>query len=157
MEDEAIVMDERLQNRVTFCELEERHLPSLMKLYEQLGTPVDTDYDYADNFRKSIARGVKYFGAVDGDYVLSTCYIAIIPNLTHGGRPNAFIENVVTDENYRRQGLGRNVLQMAIDYAKRSDCNKVVLLSGSQRTDAHKFYKSLGFDGDVKRGFTIKF
>jgi ribosomal protein S18 acetylase RimI-like enzyme len=144
-------------NNVIFCELEERHLPSLMKLYEQLGSPVDTDYDYTVNFRKSLEQGIKYFGAVDGDIVVSTCYVAIIPNLTHGGKPIAFIENVVTDEKYRRQGLGRIVMQMAIDYAKECNCYKVVLLSSSHRTNAHKFYESLGFDGDVKRGFVINF
>jgi hypothetical protein len=35
--------------------------------------------------------------------------------------------------------------------------NNVVLLSGSYRINAHKFYESLGFDGDLKRGFVIKF
>jgi ribosomal protein S18 acetylase RimI-like enzyme len=128
-----------------------------MKLYEQLGAPVDKDYDYIEIFRKSSAQGMKYFGAVDGENVVSTCNIAIIPNLTHGGRPNAFIENVVTDEKYRRRGCGRKVLQMAIDYAKECNCHKVVLLSGSRRTDAHKFYESIGFDGGSKRGFVIKF
>jgi GNAT superfamily N-acetyltransferase len=128
-----------------------------MKLYEQLGAPVDKSYNFTENFKKSLAQGIKYFGAVDGDNVLSTCYVAIIPNLTHGGKPIAFIENVVTDEKYHRQGLGRIVMQMAIDYAKKCNCYKVALLSGSHRTNAHKFYESLGFDGDVKRGFVIKF
>jgi ribosomal protein S18 acetylase RimI-like enzyme len=142
---------------IVFCELEEHHLPSLMKLYEQFGTPVEKDYDYTENFRKALGMGIKYFGAVDGYTVVSTCNVAIIPNLTHGGEPNAFIENVVTDDKYRRQGLGRIVMQMAIDYAKMCKCNKVVLLSGSHRIQAHKFYERLGFDGVSKRGFVIKF
>jgi ribosomal protein S18 acetylase RimI-like enzyme len=146
-----------IENKIVFCELEERHLPSLMKLYEQFCSPVDKDYDYAENFRKSLGQGIKYFGAVDSDNVLSTCYVAIIPNLTHGGKPIAFIENVVTDENHRRQGLGRIVIQMAINYAKNNNCYKVVLLSASHRTEAHKFYESLSFDGDSKRGFVINF
>jgi GNAT superfamily N-acetyltransferase len=146
-----------MKDSIIFCELEDRHLPSLMKLYEQFGSPVDTDYDYIENFRKSIEQGIKYFGAVDGDIVVSTCYVAIIPNLTHAGKPIAFIENVITDEKYRRQGLGRIVMQMAIDYAKECNCNKACLLSYAYREKAHKFYDSLGFDGNSKRGFMIKF
>jgi GNAT superfamily N-acetyltransferase len=146
-----------IDNEIIFSELEERHLPSLMKLYEQFGSPVDTDYDYVENFRKSLEQGIKYFGTLDGDNVLSTCYVAIIRDLTHGGKPIAFIENVVTDEKYRRQGLGRIVMQMAIEYAKKCNCNKACLLSYAYREEAHKFYESLGFDGDVKRGFVIKF
>ncbi|MDR0946522.1 MAG: hypothetical protein LBM87_02070 [Ruminococcus sp.] len=42
--------------KIIFCELEERHLPSLMKLYEQFGFPIDTDYDYTENSRKSLDR-----------------------------------------------------------------------------------------------------
>lgn len=37
--------------------------------------------------------------------IVSSCVCVIIPNLTHGQQPYAFVENVVTDENYRKQGL----------------------------------------------------
>jgi GNAT superfamily N-acetyltransferase len=142
---------------IKFCELEKKHLESLMCLYAQYGIPIDNTTDVESIFADALTKGVKYFGAVMGDAVISTCYIAIIPNLTHFGRPIGFIENVITDEKYRRQGLGKNVMQLAIDYAKEQNCNKVCLLSGSHRIEAHKFYEDLGFDGDYKRGFVIKF
>jgi len=31
-----------------------------------------------------------------------------------------------------------------------------MLLSGAQRKEAHKLYESVGFDGDVERGFVAK-
>ena len=37
---------------------------------------------------------------IDGK-IVSSCTCLIIPNLTHGVRPYAFVENVVTNENYR--------------------------------------------------------
>ncbi|MDR0918177.1 MAG: GNAT family N-acetyltransferase [Oscillospiraceae bacterium] len=142
---------------IEFCELEKKHLESLMNLYRQFGIPADKTTDIELIFEDSLNKGVKYFGAIKEDTVISTCYIAVIPNLTHYGRPIGFIENVITDEKYRRQGLGRKVMQLAINYAKEQNCNKVCLLSGSHRTEAHKFYKDLGFDGDFKRGFVITF
>jgi GNAT superfamily N-acetyltransferase len=142
---------------IKFGELEEKHLESLMNLYTQFGIPVTKIPETELIFQDALNKGVKYFGAFKGDCVISTCYIAIIPNLTHLGKPIGFIENVITDEKYRRQGLGRKVMQLAIDYAKEQNCNKVCLLSGSHRVEAHKFYQNLGFDGDYKRGFLIKF
>jgi hypothetical protein len=48
-------------------------------------------------------------------------------------------------------------MQMAIDYAQECNCCKACLLSYAYREEAHKFYESLGFDGDLKRGFVIMF
>ena len=50
---------------------------------------------------------IKYFGAVENGKVVSTCYCVIIPNLTIFCQPICFVENVVTDKNYRNQGLGK--------------------------------------------------
>ena len=90
-------------------ELNENDLESLIKLYEQLD-------DANGNFTAEDARKIwkteiegnkkiKYFGAVENGKVISTCYCLIIPNLTHLGSSIAFVENVVTDSEYRGQGL----------------------------------------------------
>ena len=89
--------------------------------------------------------------------IVSSCGCGIIPNLTRNVRPYAFIENVVTHEDYRKQGLGRKVIEMAIEDARAHNCYMVCLLSGASRTEAHEFYKKLGFSGDSKKGFVIRF
>ena len=50
--------------------------------------------------------------------------------------------------NLRHQCRVRN-----IEIAWQEGCYKVMLLSGSVRTDAHRFYESIGFEGDSKKGF----
>ena len=86
----------------------------------------------------------------------STCMLAIVPNLASAGSPFGVIEHVVTLAQYRRRGLGRMVLQFALDRAWTQGCYKVILLSGAGRADAHKLYESVGFKGDVERGFVAK-
>jgi GNAT superfamily N-acetyltransferase len=86
----------------------------------------------------------------------STCMIASITNLASAGRPFAVIEHVVTLPQFRGHGLARATLQHALDFAWSKNCCKVMLLSGMQRPDAHRLYESVGFRGDIERGFVIK-
>ena len=145
-------------------ELNENDLESLIKLYEQLdgrngefavkGARTIWKNEIADN------PNIKYFGAVedtaDGQKVVSTCFCAIIPNLTRLGGAICFVENVVTDEAFRKQGLGKKVMEKAIEFAREKNCYKVVLESGAWRTDAHQFYRNLGFDDGAKKSFLLK-
>jgi len=99
---------------------------------------------------------IRYFLALDGDKPVSTCNITIIPNLTRGGHPFGLIENVITDTGYRKRGIGKKVLEMAIGHARRENCYKILLLSSKDLKPAHAFYESLGFSGDTKRGFELR-
>ena len=141
-------------------ELNENDLESLIKLYEQLdGANGDFTAEDARKIWKSEIEGnkkIKYFGVVENEKVVSTCYCMIIPNLTRLGSSIAFVENVVTDSEYRGQGLGRKVMEMAIEFARENNCYKVILQSASFRKEAHQFYKNLGFDGESKKAFIMK-
>lgn len=92
---------------------------------------------------------------VDG-VVAATAMLALVANLASGGRRIGLIEHVVTAVGYRRRGLARQLLEYTLAHAWSADCCKVVLLSGAHRTDAHRVYESVGFAGDVERGFVIK-
>ena len=112
-------------------------LTGLLALYRQL-TPEDPllDESRSQSIWNSIEASddLRYFVAVDGQKLVSTCNIAIIPNLTRNGACWAVIENVVTDEAYRRQGIEKRLMEMAIEFAKSRGCYKVCLLSNSTRT-----------------------
>ena len=141
-------------------ELNENDLESLIKLYEQLdGANGDfTAEDARKVWQQEIEgnKNIKYFGFVEDGKVISTCYCLIIPNLTRLGSSIAFVENVVTDKDYRGQGLGRKVMEKAIEFAREKNCYKVILQSASFRKEAHQFYKNLGFDGESKKAFILK-
>jgi ribosomal protein S18 acetylase RimI-like enzyme len=108
-------------------------------------------------WQRIISQGGKIFAAVDGGKVAASCTVSLIPNIPHNGRPLGYIENVITHEDYRRRGLGRQVMIRAMDYAKENNCYRVFLESGVSRTEAHEFYHSLGFDSTAKKAFQIIF
>ena len=97
-----------------------------------------------------------YFETVDNGKAVSSCYAVYIPNLTGNNRGICFIENLVTDKDYRNQGLASKVIDMAISYAKERNCYKVILQSGIARVDAHRFYENKGFDGNSKKAFDMR-
>ncbi|WP_346897529.1 GNAT family N-acetyltransferase [uncultured Roseibium sp.] len=77
---------------------------------------------------------------------VSTCTLIVIPNMTRGGAPYALIENVVTHSDYRGKGFGEQLLKSAFKRAWADGCYKVMLLSGSKNTEAHRFYERIGFE-----------
>jgi len=139
--------------------LAENELSSLLELYKQLNPQENIIDEFsAKNIWKNIEnQKIKYFVARENEKIIASCNICIIPNLTRGGKSIGFIENVITDTEYRGKGIGKNIVENAIKYAKEQNCYKVILQSGNKRTDAHGFYESLGFDGDSKRAFEKRF
>lgn len=85
--------------------------------------------------------------------IVSSCVCVIIPNLTHGQRPYAFIENVITDEGYRNRGLATACLDHAKGIAVRENCYKMMLLTGSKKESTHKFYERAGYNKNDKTAF----
>ena len=134
-------------------------LPGILRAYRELN-PDDSDLapEIADKIWSDIEGSpwIRYFVAERNGEVVATCNVAIVPNLTRGGRSWAIVENVVTLESARRLGAGRGVMELAIEFARSEDCYKICLLSNHTRGDAHRFYESLGFSGTAKVGFHLK-
>ena len=142
-----------------FRKLTVSDLPSLLELYRQLD-----ENDEQCSFEQSKKgwdeiednSNIQYFGAIDDGKVVSTCYAVYIPNLTRGSRGICFIENVVTDKEYRNRGLASKVIDMAIAFAKEHHCYKAILQSGMARTEAHRLYENKGFNGTSKKAFDMR-
>lgn len=142
-----------------FRRLTSADLRSLLELYKQLDA--DDHECSTEQYEKvwkeiNANADIQYFGAIDNGKILSTCYVVYIPNLTRGGRGICFIENVVTDKDYRRLGLASRVMDMAIEFAKDRHCYKVILQSGIARTEAHQLYENKGFNGESKKAFDLR-
>ncbi|WP_019910864.1 GNAT family N-acetyltransferase [Paenibacillus sp. HW567] len=87
-------------------------------------------------------------GAVVGTVHLHFCMDAL-----SGERPFAVIERVVTAPETRGKGYGAALMRHAEETAAARGALKVMLSSAMRRTEAHRFYERLGYDGDGSRLF----
>lgn len=59
--------------------------------------------------------------------------------------PMKNIMGLAVDKAYRRQGIGRRLLQAVESWARETGAAGVRLVSGRERTQAHAFYESCGY------------
>ena len=78
--------------------------------------------------------------------VIGTLQLTFLPGLTYQGGTRAQIEAVHIDERFRGQRLGEALVMWAVERSKAHGARLVQLTSSNSRTDAHRFYKRLGFE-----------
>ncbi len=91
--------------------------------------------------------------AEEDEKIVSSCVCVIIPNLTHNQQPYAFIENVITDKEYRGRGLATQCLNYAKNIAMKENCYKLMLLTGSKKDSTLNFYRHAGYNSEDKTAF----
>jgi ribosomal protein S18 acetylase RimI-like enzyme len=79
--------------------------------------------------------------------VVGTLQLTFTPSISFQGSKRATVESVRVDEKYRGRGIGRDMMMWAIERAKERGCVSMQLTTNTDRTDARRFYESLGFSG----------
>jgi GNAT superfamily N-acetyltransferase len=80
-----------------------------------------------------------------GGEIAGCAQLTIIPGLGRRGMTRALIEAVRVASPLRGQGLGRRLIGELVGIARERGCGMVQLTSDKRRTEAHRFYGSLGF------------
>ncbi len=137
-------------------EATEDDLPEILSLYHQ------PDMDSGDTLSLAEAKTIFHRMATYPSYKLyiakmeeetvGTFALAIMDNLAHRGTPSGLIEDVVVKADCQGKGIGRQMMQFAMDCCKKSGCYKAALSSNMKRENAHHFYESLGF---TKHGYSF--
>jgi GNAT superfamily N-acetyltransferase len=81
---------------------------------------------------------------MDGKKV-GTFQLTFIQYLTHQGGLRAQVEAVRTHSDFRGQGIGSKMFEYIKARAKQKGCNMVQLTTDKQRSEALRFYESLGY------------
>ena len=83
--------------------------------------------------------------AVVANRLIGVLQLTFIPYLTYRGGWRAMIEGVRVDGSVRSAGIGRKMIEWAIERAQARRCHLVQLTSDKARPDAIRFYEGLGF------------
>ncbi len=71
------------------------------------------------------------------------------------GARAALLEDVVVDQSCRGKGYGKKLLAAAIETARADGCERITVLSDASNADAHRFYKSFGFERSTMVPFRL--
>ena len=135
-------------------------LTGLLVLYQFLN-PTDPLLTVDDRLKRHWQdildnKALYYVVARSEGKLVATCNLTVIPNLTRSARSYGLIENVVTHPEYRRRGIGTQVLQYALTIVWKQGCYKVMLLTGSKNEATLRFYEQAGFTRGEKTGFIAR-
>lgn len=137
-------------------EIEKNDLESLLRLYMQLhNNPLPEKTVELLQIWDTIFQDENHHVIVaeENGKIVSSCVCVIISNLTHNQQPYAFIENVITDEKFRKRGLATQCLNYAKEIAIKENCYKMMLLTGSKEISTLDFYRKAGYNSDDKTAF----
>jgi ribosomal protein S18 acetylase RimI-like enzyme len=99
---------------------------------------------------------IKCIVVEEGDQLIASCTLVMVPNLTRSARPYGLIENVITHPDFRKRGIGKQMLQYALRLAWEQNAYKVILLTSRNDEEVFRFYENAGFKRGIKTGFIAK-
>jgi GNAT superfamily N-acetyltransferase len=118
-------------------------------------TTVGVDDSYERGF-EAVQRDTRNEMLVleDDGEIVAYLQVTYIPGLGRRGAERALIEGVRVRADRRGSGLGRDLFARVIERARVRGCTLIQLSSNKRRTDAHRFYRSLGFE-NTHEGFKL--
>lgn len=123
----------------------------LIAIDDVSGTLTDWTEADAPHYRDALAaidadpNQELFIAELDGQSV-GTFQLTYIPGIMRKGMWRGLIESVHIAPDHRNKGLGSRMIRWAADRARERGCGMVQLTSNKKRIDAHRFYRTLGFD-----------
>ena len=68
-------------------------------------------------------------------------------------KPFMVIEDLIVDNDLRRDGIGSALMQELEKNAIENGCCQIIFVTESNRTEAHRFYESFGYESESYKGF----
>jgi GNAT superfamily N-acetyltransferase len=85
---------------------------------------------------------------------VGTFQLTFIPGISRMGLLRCLVESVHISPEHRNKGYGKEMMRWAMETAKARGARMMQLTSNKKRLDAHRFYRTLGFD-QSHEGFKI--
>jgi GNAT superfamily N-acetyltransferase len=130
-------------------------LPQLLHLYDHLrgglGYVKRKPMAMTPRHKKALSDMIKnrrsqVLVMVSRGQLVATCTLYILDRIYWQGKPWGILDSIVVAEEAQGQGAGSKLIRHAIKLCKAAGCSQLNLTSNTQRTRAHLFYESLGFE-----------
>lgn len=145
-----------MQEQIIIRKADVSDLPSILKLYSQVEEKDEEvlSLEEAEIIFDKFSSYPNYslYAAILDKKIVGTFELLIMDNLAHKGKLSGLVEDVVVDREYRSKGIGKKMMEYAIQVCKENKCYKLALSSSLSREKAHKFYENLGFE---KHGYSF--
>jgi N-acetylglutamate synthase-like GNAT family acetyltransferase len=142
---------------VQIRQAEAKDVSALSRLYQQLVRSVapETVIDVREDRIEQIRVNAENFLFVleINNQICGTAFVTLCLDPLYRYQPYGLLENFVIDENQQGKGYGAMLVRYVESFCLRADCSKIMLLSNSQRSEAHRFFEKQGFSQALKKGF----
>ena len=134
--------------------LRETDLSSLAELYVQFWGETSCLEKMQETFRRLKGNPDYIFLVAEHKGHIAGSLMGIICEELYGEcRPFLVIEDVIVDRAFRHKGIGSALMRKIETCAISRNCNYIIFVTESERTEALPFYQSLGYSPDAYRGF----
>ena len=139
---------------ITFRKATRSDLPAVVALLaddmigrsrEIQSDPVDPRYVAGFDAIEASPNDMLAVAEMDGR-VVACLQLTFLPAVSRLGAWRGQVEGVRVDASLRGSGIGRQMLQWAIEQCRAKGCRSLQLTTNAARADAQRFYKSLGFE-----------
>jgi len=132
-------------NDLAILEAKTTDAADLARLVSQLGYP-STEQDMAERL-EALAGQPEYvlFVAEESGRIVGLVGAFLGYALEFSG-PWGRLMGLVVDEPYRGRGIGRRLMERIEGWLRDHGATRLTLTSGKQRTEAHRFYRRLGYE-----------
>jgi len=138
-------------------EAEAKDVCALSGLYRQLVGAVapDTTIDVREDRIEEIRADPHNFLFVleITDRICGTAFLTLCLDPLYRYQPYAILENFVIDQREQGKSYGKMLIRYIEHFCVKADCSKIMLLSSSKRSEAHRFFEKQGFSAERKKGF----
>jgi GNAT superfamily N-acetyltransferase len=119
---------------------------SIFNLFKQLWPGLELDYAGLNAVYEQALSSVTQhlIVGVQEDRVVGFCSLSLKNNFWKAGCIGN-VDELVVDEHYRGQGIGKKLISRIEEIAISNQCKQIELDSSFHRKEAHHFYESIGY------------
>lgn len=129
-------------------------LESLAALYKQFWGEASSLEKMQPTFQRLDKNPNYVFLVMEKQHQLVGSVLGIICEELYGDcKPFMVVEDVIVDKHYRRMGIASSLMRELEKIASKNNCNYIIFVTESERTEACEFYESIGYKSDAYKGF----